>query len=467
MIFRSRPRPLDEQLAQARERLTEVIARESEERAAELARTLSLVRAETLAQIVDEERRVVDERRRDVAERERDASIRLNEALAVVERRVEERLAQWSAEMEAAQESIAADITRITQSIGQLGTDLEEKVAKESMRLATMLEDQRTVVGRVRADVERSASEMAKAAAAELEQHAVDRRRALHEIGERLRRREHDLQERIQTELGDALQRIGAQLGEVEQRQVDQLKRAVAREATRHAEAAGQQFIGAMQVLDRGATGTAIAMLEALENGAPVGYATLAKLQRANALLIAGDRREAINLYDAVAADTGLDKELRDLARLRQAIVLAEEKSYDEALKLLAEEPRHGYELIKAIEERMGGAYSPSPGVIYPTLTMLEELGYATVAETEGGKKLYAATPEGIAFLGQNKDTVEAIFQRMQSSRGSFAAPPILRAMENMKLALRMKLAEPELDEERIRKVAAAIDAAAVEIERA
>lgn len=136
-------------------------------------------------------------------------------------------------------------------------------------------------------------------------------------------------------------------------------------------------------------------------------------------------------------------------------------------LKLLAEEPRHGYELIKAIEERMGGAYSPSPGVIYPTLTMLEELGYATVAETEGGKKLYAATPEGIAFLGQNKDTVEAIFQRMQSSRGSFAAPPILRAMENMKLALRMKLAEPELDEERIRKVAAAIDAAAVEIERA
>lgn len=84
-------------------------------------------------------------------------------------------------------------------------------------------------------------------------------------------------------------------------------------------EAAGQQFIGAMQVLDRGATGTAIAMLEALENGAPVGYATLAKLQRANALLIAGDRREAINLYDAVAADTGLDKELRDLARLLAA----------------------------------------------------------------------------------------------------------------------------------------------------
>lgn len=136
-------------------------------------------------------------------------------------------------------------------------------------------------------------------------------------------------------------------------------------------------------------------------------------------------------------------------------------------LKLLAEAPRHGYELIKAIEERMGGAYSPSPGVIYPTLTMLEELGYARVAESEGGKKLYEATPEGVAFLGQNKDAVEAIFQRMQSARGSFAAPPIVRAVENMKMALRMKLAEPELSEERIRKIAAAIDQVAVEIERA
>lgn len=134
-------------------------------------------------------------------------------------------------------------------------------------------------------------------------------------------------------------------------------------------------------------------------------------------------------------------------------------------LKLLADRPRHGYELIKAIEEGMGGAYSPSPGVIYPTLTMLEELGFATVAESEG-KKLYAVTAEGQTFLEANKATVDAIFERMQDARGSFAAPPILRAVENLKMALSLKLAEPNLDEDRIRKIAAIIDAGAIEIER-
>src|ERR1700675_2677186 len=62
-------------------------------------------------------------------------------------------------------------------------------------------------------------------------------------------------------------------------------------------------------------------------------------------------------------------------------------------LRLIAEKPRHGYEIIKDIEDRLAGSYSPSPGVIYPTLTLLEELGYASVTASEGGKKLYAITP--------------------------------------------------------------------------
>ncbi|MBM3547139.1 MAG: PadR family transcriptional regulator [Alphaproteobacteria bacterium] len=135
-------------------------------------------------------------------------------------------------------------------------------------------------------------------------------------------------------------------------------------------------------------------------------------------------------------------------------------------LQLLAETPRHGYELIKAIEEKLGGAYSPSPGVIYPTLTMLEEFGYVTITKEEGGKKLYAVTPEGASVLEANRATVEALFQRMQSARGSFAAPPVVRAMENLKVALKLKLSEPGLDEERLRKIAAAIDVAAIEVER-
>src|SRR3954463_3050023 len=79
-------------------------------------------------------------------------------------------------------------------------------------------------------------------------------------------------------------------------------------------------------------------------------------------------------------------------------------------LALLAEQPRHGYEIIKAIEERLGGAYAPSPGVVYPTLTWLEELGYAALAEGAGSKKLYSATPEGLEYLDQNKGQVEGLF---------------------------------------------------------
>jgi len=83
-------------------------------------------------------------------------------------------------------------------------------------------------------------------------------------------------------------------------------------------------------------------------------------------------------------------------------------------LKLLAEKPRHGYEIIKELEERFGGAYSPSAGTVYPTLTLLEDLGYASVTPEEGGKKVYSITPEGQKYLEENKSAVEDIFERIQ-----------------------------------------------------
>ena len=138
-------------------------------------------------------------------------------------------------------------------------------------------------------------------------------------------------------------------------------------------------------------------------------------------------------------------------------------------LNLIAEKPRHGYEIIKAIEEKLAGAYSPSPGVVYPTLTMLEELGHATVANSEGGKKLYTITEEGTAFLAQNKAAVDAVFARIaetSAAHGSGQSPQIIRAIENFKLALRLRLSRGALSEEQIRTIVAAIDHAAGEIER-
>jgi DNA-binding PadR family transcriptional regulator len=136
-------------------------------------------------------------------------------------------------------------------------------------------------------------------------------------------------------------------------------------------------------------------------------------------------------------------------------------------LALLAEQPRHGYEIIKAIKERLGGAYAPSPGVVYPTLTWLEELGYAALAEDAGPKKLYSATPEGLEFLEKNRGQVEGLFARMDEAggQGDFA-PRILRAMGNVKMALRLRLTSGPLTSDQVDKIAAALDAAALEIER-
>jgi len=82
------------------------------------------------------------------------------------------------------------------------------------------------------------------------------------------------------------------------------------------------------------------------------------------------------------------------------------------ALALIAEQPRHGYEIIKVLEEKTAGWYAPSPGMVYPTLTYLEEVGYVT-AQAEGAKKLYTITDEGKAHLEENRDFVDAVLERL------------------------------------------------------
>lgn len=82
------------------------------------------------------------------------------------------------------------------------------------------------------------------------------------------------------------------------------------------------------------------------------------------------------------------------------------------ALALIAEQPRHGYEIIKLLEEKTAGWYAPSPGMVYPTLTYLEEAGHVT-AQTEGAKKLYTITSEGQAYLDENRAFVDAVLERL------------------------------------------------------
>ena len=139
-------------------------------------------------------------------------------------------------------------------------------------------------------------------------------------------------------------------------------------------------------------------------------------------------------------------------------------------LHLIAEAPRHGYELIKAIEEMFAGAYAPSPGMVYPALTMLEEMGYAAqAAPAESAKKLFAITEEGRAFVTANQARLDEILARIDAFRRRVAEDrpsSVFRAMQNLRLALRMRLEGAPLTEAQIRAITAAIDAAAVEVER-
>ncbi len=133
-------------------------------------------------------------------------------------------------------------------------------------------------------------------------------------------------------------------------------------------------------------------------------------------------------------------------------------------LQLLSEKPSYGYELIKAIEERLSGGYAPSPGVVYPTLTLLEEEGHATVTSSDGAKKLYTVTAQGAEYLKANEAVVKAIFGRMEQASQMFGrgrSPQLMRAMGNLAMALKMRASQGDLTKEQVQKMVEAIDAAA------
>jgi DNA-binding PadR family transcriptional regulator len=134
-------------------------------------------------------------------------------------------------------------------------------------------------------------------------------------------------------------------------------------------------------------------------------------------------------------------------------------------LQLLAEKPSYGYELIKSIEERLSGGYAPSPGVVYPTLTLLEEKGLAQIVEpSEGGRKVYAVTDAGRQDLTASAARLREIAERMEHSEHVFRrgrSPQIMRAFRNLGEAVRVRMFRGSLTPEQVTKIAEAIDSAA------
>lgn len=140
-------------------------------------------------------------------------------------------------------------------------------------------------------------------------------------------------------------------------------------------------------------------------------------------------------------------------------------------LKMIADEPRHGYELIKAIGELTGGSYEPSPGAVYPTLSLLADEG--AIAETAGvddtARKAFEATEAGRRELGERADEADALMARLTAMSGKEdrgRAPELFRAMGNLAGVLKHRYRDGRFDSQTIEEIVDIIDDAAKRIER-
>jgi hypothetical protein len=238
----TRNRRIEEELAAAEARIRDLAEHEAKRRGDELERTLARARADSSSSFAEEERRLADQRRSELADRERRISAELGETLALVERRVEQRLADWSGDLDRIQQGLTTRLSELAQRQRDVVSEAHARLETDMEQLKTASEEQRTILAKLREEFERAAQEAGAAARREVEVHESERRRALHEVSERLRQRERELRERIAAEETDAVGRIQSGFADVERRQVEQLTRIVDRTANRLSEAAVEQF---------------------------------------------------------------------------------------------------------------------------------------------------------------------------------------------------------------------------------
>ena len=162
----------------------------------------------------------------------------------------------------------------------------------------------------------------------------------------------------------------------------------------------------------------------------------------------------------------GMDGEGRGEGRGRRRLFDGGELRFV-LLRLIGDQPRHGYDLIRAIEERTGGAYAPSPGVVYPTLTLLADMGQIEEQASEGNRKLFAASEEGNRLLIEKADEIAALMARLDAlgeMRERTDGGPVRRAMANLHIVVRTAARGEHAD--MIHDIAGLLDEAARKIER-
>jgi hypothetical protein len=328
----ARAQRLNHELDRAERRLGEFVEERTREAAAELERVLARARADSVSLLAEEERRIGEERRLQLANREHRMYAQFSEALAEVQRRVEVRLTGWADDLERAQQNFAAQFDRLAERQREMLAQAQARVRADVERLEGTSEEQRAALVRLREELGNAAEQIIEASEAELEEHAAGRRRALHELGDRLRRRERELREQIEHEEAEAAQRIQAGFADVERRALDQLERATERAWSRHSEEATQQFADAIKAaredaarrlsreLDRAVEAFARESATVLaEKLAHVGDAGAQRLEKRISSVAAGVERQRDELFASLEqrlseAETEIRRRLRELA---------------------------------------------------------------------------------------------------------------------------------------------------------
>jgi len=238
----SRLRSIEAESALVLEQLGDLIATEAEVRATELEHTLARERAETIHLIGEEERRIRELRRAEVEREAEAARASLIEGVTATQQRLEQRLTAWTSDLERAQQQLKVRLEELIRRQAEALQGHEARLTAHADEVAALEEEQASAIARLRVDLERAIVESAELAKSEIETHAVERRRALHEVGDRLRTRERALREQIEREEVEVRAQLSAETAEVERRALEQLDRLMDRSVLRLGEDAERRF---------------------------------------------------------------------------------------------------------------------------------------------------------------------------------------------------------------------------------
>jgi gas vesicle protein len=239
---RRRVERLDQVGERARAGLDAWLDEHAESRRADLERTLARERANATYVLGEQERRLAEERRDVVARQAERARVELTEAVSSTQERLESRLRAWAVDLDRGQRDLEQQLAELSQRQRDALSAYDASLRADAERLAAVSEEQRKALLQLRAEFQRVATQALEEGRNEIETHSAERRRALHEVGERLRTRERALREQIEREEVEARSRLAAGLDEAQRRNVAQLERALDRAATRLSEEAEKRF---------------------------------------------------------------------------------------------------------------------------------------------------------------------------------------------------------------------------------